>query len=455
MSPEEFRRMGRLVVDWLADYQANPRRYPVLARTKPGEIVDALPAKAPASGEAMETILRDFEEIIVPGLTHWNHPGFMAYFANSASGPGVLGEMLAAGLNANGILWRTSPALTELEQVTLGWLRDWLGLPDTFFGIIHDTASIGVMHAIAAARVFKVPEGRETGRWPVLRLYCSEHAHSSVDKGAITLGVGAQNVVKIATDDCFRMRPDLLEQAIERDLAAGAVPFCIVATVGTTSMTSIDPVPAIAAIAERYGLWLHVDSAYAGSAAISPQYRHILDGASHAQSLILNPHKWLFTPVDLSVLYTSRPDILHKTFSLVPEYLRSTRDPRALNYTEYGVALGRRFRALKLWFILRYYGRGQIARLIEEQIRWARELAEVIAADPDYELAAPANLSVVCFRKKAGDSENEALVERVNSTGEVFLSHTMLNGKYVIRIAIGNMGTTRDDVFRAWELIRA
>ncbi len=455
MSPDEFRRMGHTVVDWLADYQQHPERYPVLSRVKPGEVTDALPQHGPNQGEAMEAILHDFESTIVPGLTHWNSPGFMAYFANSASGPGILGEMLAAGLNANGILWKTSPALTELEQVTLGWLRDWMGLPSSWFGMIHDTASISTLHAIAAARVRRVPEGRLTGKWPTLRLYCSEQAHSSVEKGAMALGIGRDNVVKIATDEQFRMDPVALRTVIETDLAHGYVPFCIVATVGTTSTTSIDPVPLIAPIARDFNLWLHIDAAYAGSAAVSPKFHWLLDGAEHADSLVTNPHKWLFTPVDLSILYCRQPELLREAFSLVPEYLRSAQDPRALNYMEYGVALGRRFRALKLWFILRYYGREEISSMIEEHVRWAQELAGVIAREPGWEVCAPTPLSVVCFRKAVSNAENEAILNRVNAGGEVFLSHTVLHGKYVIRIAIGNMFTTRDHVFRAWELVSA
>lgn len=455
MSPDEFRRMGHTVVDWLADYQQHPTRYPVLSRVKPGEVTDALPLHGPNQGEAMEAILHDFEKTIVPGLTHWNSPGFMAYFANTASGPGILGEMLAAGLNANGILWKTSPALTELEQVTLGWLRDWMGLPSSWFGMIHDTASISTLHAIAAARVRRVPEARLTGKWPTLRLYCSEQAHSSVEKGAMALGIGLDNVVKIATDDQFRMDPSALRAAVETDLAYGYAPFCIVATVGTTSTTSIDPVPQIAPIAREFNLWLHIDAAYAGSAAVSPKFRWLLNGAEHADSLVTNPHKWLFTPVDLSILYCRQPELLREAFSLVPEYLRSAQDPRALNYMEYGVALGRRFRALKLWFILRYYGREEISRMIEEHVRWAQELSEVIAREPGWEVCAPTPLSVVCFRKAVSDAENEAILNRVNAGGEIFLSHTVLHGKYVIRIAIGNMFTTRDHVFRAWELVSA
>ena len=452
MSPDEFRRMGHTVVDWLADYLQNPQRYPVLSQVKPGEVTDQLAPSGPNQGEAMEAILRDFEQVIVPGLTHWNSPGFMAYFANTASGPGILGEMLAAGLNANGILWKTAPALTELEQVTLGWLRDWMGLPQHWFGMIHDTASISTLHAIAAARVQRVPEGRLTGVWPVLRLYCSEHAHSSVEKGAMALGIGRDNVIKIASDDQFRMSVPALRSSIEADLQNGHVPFCIVATVGTTSTTSVDPVPAIATIAEEFHLWLHIDAAYAGSAAVSPKYHWLLEGAERADSLVTNPHKWLFTPVDLSILYCRKPEILREAFSLVPEYLRSAQDPRALNYMEYGIALGRRFRALKLWFILRYYGRDQIASMIEEHVRWAQELAAEIAREPGWKVCAPTPMSVVCFRKLHAD--NEAILERVNAEGEIFLSHTVLDGNYVIRIAIGNMYTTRDHVFRAWELVR-
>jgi len=363
--------------------------------------------------------------------------------------------MLAAGLNANGILWKTSPALTELEQVTLGWLRDWMGLPGSWFGMIHDTASISTLHAIAAARVQRVPEGRLTGVWPILRLYCSEQAHSSVEKGAMALGIGRNNVVKIGTDEQFRMNPAELRTAIQADLSQGHVPFCVVATVGTTSTTSVDPVPAIAQIAKEFDLWLHIDAAYAGSAAVSPKFHWLVEGAEHADSLVTNPHKWLFTPVDLSILYCRKPEVLREAFSLVPEYLRSAQDPRALNYMEYGIALGRRFRALKLWFILRYYGREELARMIEEHVRWAQELARDIEREPGWEICAPTPLSVVCFRKIASDAENEAIIERVNAGGEIYLSHTMLNGKYVIRIAIGNLFTTRDHVFRAWELVRS
>ncbi|HEY3841222.1 MAG TPA: pyridoxal-dependent decarboxylase [Bryobacteraceae bacterium] len=455
MSPEEFRKAGHQVVDWLADYLSDPTKYPVLSRNRPGDLIDALPPSGPECGESWDQIFADFERQVVPAVTHWNHPGFMAYFANTASPPGILGEMLVAGLNTNGILWKSSPAVTELEQVALSWLRQWMGLNGEWFGIIHDTASTGVMHALAAARQAVAPEVRATGESAPLAMYCSEHAHSSVEKGALAIGVGQPNVRKIGADEKFRMRVDLLERAIEEDLKAGKKPICIVPTVGTTAVSSVDPVPDCAKIARRYGLWLHVDAAYAGSATVAQEYRWLLEGAESADSLITNPHKWLFTPVDLSVMYTRRPEVLRAAFSLIPEYLRTAENPRALNYMEYGIPLGRRFRALKLWFILRYYGHQKLAAMIREQISWAQELARQVEADPKFELAAPQMLSLVCLRYKGSDEENRGILDRVNESGEIFLSHASVNGRYVIRVAIGNMGTTRAHVQRAWELIRS
>jgi aromatic-L-amino-acid/L-tryptophan decarboxylase len=455
LPPEEFRKIAHEVVDWMADYLAHVERYPVLPHIKPGELRDALPKCGPDHGEPMSTILEDFRRQIVPAATHWNHPGFMAYFAISASGPGILGEMLSATLNMNGMLWKTSPAVTELEQVTLEWLRRWMGLPDPLFGIIFDTASTSSMHAIAAAREMAAPEVRAEGGGAGLILYTSEQSHSSIEKGAIAIGIGQKNVRKVAVDAEFRMRPEALEAAIERDRASGLRPFCVVATVGTTSTTSIDPVAAIAAIAARYGLWLHVDAAYAGVAAIAPEFQHILRGCDRADSLVVNPHKWLFTPVDLSVLYTRHPEILRRAFSLVPEYLRTAEDAHVVNYMDYGVPLGHRFRALKLWFVLRYYGREGIAQTIRNHIAWAQELAHQIDADKRFERAAPTPLSTVCFRLKSTDQDNQALLDRVNATGEVFLSHTVLNGRYTLRLAIGNIGTTRAHVQRAWKLVKA
>ncbi len=452
---EDFRRAGYEVVDWIANYFENTRRYPVLPRVKPGALADALPRCAPEKGEPFDAILRDFERLVLPAVTHWNHPGFMAYFACTGSSPAVLAEAIAAALNTNGIHWMTSPAVSELEQVTLAWLRRWLGLPETFFGEILDTASMSTLHAIAAARQMAQPEAHEDGYTANLALYASEQAHSSVEKGAIALGIGRRNVRKIAVDSEFRMRPDALAAAIAEDRARGLRPFCIVATVGTTSTTSIDPVPEIADIAADCGAWLHVDAAYAGSAAIAPEFRYVLNGCERAQSLVVNAHKWMVTPLDLSAFYTSRPEILRQAFSLVPEYLRTAEDPRAVNLMDYGIPLGRRFRSLKLWFIMRYFGRERIAEMIRTHVAWAQELAALIDADERFERVAPVPLSVVCFRYRGSDAENKAILDSVNVSGKAFLSHTALRGRCVLRVAIGNLGTEREDVLEAWRLVQA
>ncbi len=451
---EDFRRAGHEVVDWIAHYLEHTRDYPVLPKINPGDLTDALPRCAPEHGEPYAAILRDFEKVVLPAVTHWNHPRFLAYFACTGSAPAILAEALSAALNTNGLHWKTSPAVAELEQVALGWLRQWIGLPEDFFGIIYDTASISSLHAVAAARELADPEARTEGAKPVLTLYTSAESHSSIEKGAIALGVGQNNVHKIPIDDQFRMRPDALAQAIEADLAQGKRPFCVVATVGTTSSTSVDPVAAIADVAEQYHLWLHIDAAYAGSAAILPECQHILKGAERAHSLVLNPHKWLFTPVDLSAFYTRRPDILRRAFSLIPEYLRASEDPRALNLMDYGIPLGRRFRSLKLWFLMRYFGRQRMQAILRQHIAWAKRLEQMIRRDPRFEIAAPVPFSVVCFRYKGSDDDNRELLEAVNATREVFLSHTVLNRKIVLRVAIGNLGTTWDDVQRAWDLLQ-
>ncbi len=453
MTSQEFRTFGYEVVDWIAHYLDTNRELPVLPNRQPGELIDSLPSSAPERGESMGTILRDFRELIVPAITHWNHPRFFAYFAVSASMPGILAEMLSAALNVNGMVWKSAPAATELEQVTLSWLRQWLGLPDEFFGIIYDTASTSTMHAIAAAREMADPETRRRGTDGTLTLYASEHAHSSVEKGALTLGIGRENVRAIPVDDEFRMRPDALQQAIEADLAAGKKPFCVVATVGTTSSSSIDPVPAIAEVAEAYGLWLHVDGAYGGSAAVVPELRSVLAGAARAHSIVVNPHKWLFTPIDVSVLYTREPEILRRAFSLVPEYLTTTEDPRAVNFMDYGMQLGRRFRALKLWFVFRYFGREGIARIIRNHVQWAQDLAAIIRAHPSFEVSAPVPLSLICFRYIGTDQQNRELMARINLSGKAFLSHTVLNGHFVLRLAIGNIATTWEDLLAVWDLI--
>ncbi len=475
MTPEAFRRYGHQVVDWIANYLSDVGQYPVLAPVAPGEVRRQLPATPPARPESLEQALADFERVILPGVTHWNHPGFFAYFAITGSAPGILGEMLSAALNVNGMLWRTSPALTELEEVVLDWLRQMLGLPEGLMGIIMDTASVSSLCAIAAAREavpgLRVREEGLAGRAdvPRLRLYCSEQAHSSIEKDAITLGLGRAGVRKIPTDAEFRLDTEALAAAIAEDRRAGWQPFCVVATVGTTSTTSIDPVPAIASICRREGLWLHVDGAYGGMAAIIPERRDVLAGCDRADSIVVNPHKWLFTPIDCSAFYCRRPEVLKRAFSLVPEYLRTAEGEAesVRDLMDYGVQLGRRFRALKLWFVIRAFGQEGLAARLREHIRLGQQFAAWIDASPDFERLAPVPFSTVCFRAHprdlGGTSEeveahlnrlNEALLEAVNATGEVFLSHTKLNGRYTLRLAVGNLRTTEAHVARAWEILQ-
>lgn len=473
MDAEEFRRHGHEIVDWVADYLANVEKYPVLAQIQPGELRAQLPQSAPERGEPMEDILKDVERLIVPALTHWNHPSFFAYFAVSASAPGIFGELLAAAFNVNGMLWRTSPASTELEDTALQWLREMMGLPENFDGIIYDTASISTMHAIAAAREaldLRVREDGMSGRQdlPQLYVYASDQAHSSVEKALLTLGLGQRALRKIPSDAEFRMDAEALARAVAADKRAGAIPFCVVATVGTTSTTSVDPVHAIADICERENLWLHVDAAYAGSAAIVPELRDsVIAGCARADSLVTNPHKWLFTPIDLSVLYSPRMDILRRAFSLVPEYLRTSESDSVRNQMDYGVQLGRRFRSLKLWMVMRYFGHDGLAARLREHCRLARLFASLVEADKGWELLAPVPFSTVCFRARPpareGESDaehnarldalNEELMNRVNSTGEIFISHTRLGDKLSLRLAIGNIRTAETHVRRAWQLL--
>ncbi len=464
MDPEEFRRHAHRVADWIADYLANPSKFPVLARVQPGEISAALPATTPVRGEPFETIFSDFERILVPGITHWNHPGFFAYFAITGSAPGVLAEFLSAALNVQAMLWRTSPAATELEEVTLSWLRQLLGLPSTFEGVIYDTASISTLHALAAARERTVPSVRELGLagrdpMPRLRVYCSDQTHSSIDKAVILLGLGQQSVRKIPSDSEYRMRADALVHAVADDRAHGWQPLAVVATVGTTSSTSVDPVPAIADLCGRESIWLHVDAAYAGVAAMVPGREGILQGAELADSLVVNPHKWLFTPFDLSVLYCRHMDLIRSAFALTPEYLKTIEAAPVRNLMDTGIQLGRRFRALKLWMVLRHFGAEGLRDRLAEHMRLAQLFASWVDESPDFERLAPVPFSVVCFRARAQQSEdadrlNERILEAVNGTGEIFISHTRLDGRYALRLAIGNLHTTESHVMRAWSLIQ-
>jgi len=467
MSADEFRRHGHAMVEWIARFMEDPGRYPVLARVAPGDIRDALPAGAPETAEAFDAIMADFDRILMPGMTHWNHPGFMAYFAISASGPGVLADFVASALNQQAMLWRTSPSATELEAVVMGWLRKLIGLPDGFEGVIYDTASVSSLHALAAAREAAVPEVRRLGLAgrtdvPRLRVYCSDQAHSSIDKGVILAGFGHEALRRLPSGPDFRMQPGVLRAAIAEDRAGGFLPVAVVATVGTTSTTSVDPVADIADVCEAERVWLHIDSAYAGVAAMLPEHAHILAGAGRADSLVVNPHKWLFTPFDLSAFFCRRMDVIRQAFSLTPEYLRTP--DATTNLMDTGVQLGRRFRSLKLWMILRYFGAEGVRARLRHHIALAQEFAERVDTHPDFERLAPTPFSVVCFRARPHGRDwsegeltrlNESVMKRVNDSGEVFISHTVLGGRFTLRVAIGNLHTTARHVSRAWELTRA
>ncbi len=425
-----FREEGAAALEWAARYLERVGDYPVLAQVQPGDITARLPASPPEHGEPFAHVLRDVDEILLPGITHWQSPRFFAYFAASASEPGILAELLAATLNSVAFLWRTSPASTELEALTLDWTAQLLGLPEGWHGHIEDTASTSTIAALAAAR-------EATGRDVVV---CSEHAHSSVDKAAKLLGLELR---KVPADDEFRLRAD------ELDLTDAAA---VVATVGTTSTASVDPVPAVADACAEDGVWLHVDAAYAGSAWVCPELRWSRAGVERADSLVVNAHKWLFTPMDCSLLWSRRPEDLRRAFSLVPEFLRTSDEVDSLS--EYGPALGRRFRSLKLWAVLRCYGRDGLQARIREAVRLAEMFENWVEEEPGWEVCAPRYFSLVCFRRDGSDAENEEIVERVNRSGELFLSHTRLEGRYVLRLAIGNERTTEEDVRRAWTVLQ-
>jgi aromatic-L-amino-acid decarboxylase len=425
----DFREDGAAALEWAAQYLEHLDELPVLAQVKPGELSAKLPLSPPEEAEPFVNVLRDLDELIVPALTNWQHPRFFAYFATTASEPGILAELIAATLNQVAILWRASPASTELELRTVDWVRQLLGLPDGWHGHIEDTASTSTLAALIAAR-------HVTGRNVIV---CSEHAHSSVEKAARMLGMELR---KVAADEELRMRSDGLELG---DVAA------VVATVGSTSFGSVDPVRALAELAHAAGAWLHVDAAYAGSSWICEEERPSQDGVELADSLVVNPHKWLMVPMDCSLLWTSRPEDLRSAFSLTPEYLRTDDDTFALS--DYGPALGRRFRSLKLWTVLRCYGREGLQRLLREHVRLAHLFAEWVDEDPDWELCMPARFSLVVFRRYGTDEENARILERVNQSGEMFISHTKLDGRYVLRLAIGNARTTEADVRLAWDVL--
>ena len=426
-----FREDGKAAVDWAARYLDTVGERPVLAQVEPGELRSRLPATAPDEPEPFAAVLRDLDEVLLPALTHWQSPRFFAYFANTGSEPGILAELLAATLNQVGILWRTSPALQELEEVTLAWLAELLGLPAGWHGHIDDTASTATLSALAAARA-RTPDRRV--------VVCSEHSHSSVAKAARLLELELRTV---PGDERFALRSDLL------DLDEACA---VVATIGTTSSTAVDPVPAIADACEATGVWLHVDAAYAGSAAVCQELRPLFAGWERGDSVVVNPHKWLLVPMDCSTLWTRRPEDFRRAFSLVPEYLRN--DAEATNLSELTIPLGRRFRALKLWAVLRCYGRSGLQAMIRDSIRLAALFEEWVDAEPGWEVVAPRPFSLVCFRREGSDEENEEIMRRVNASGLAFLSHTKLDGRLVLRLAIGNARTTEEDVRITWDALR-
>jgi len=461
MPIEDFRKSGYELVDWIANYLENVEEFPVVSQVNPGDIKNKLPKYPPQKSEQMSDVFADIDKIIMPGITHWNHPNFMAYFNATSSGPGILAELLIAGLNNNGMLWKTSPALTELEEVTLNWFREMIQLPEKFWGIIYDLASISSLHAIAAARE-QAKETNSNFNLSKLRIYTSEHAHSSIEKAVKTLGLSDSALVKIKVDNSFKMIPHELQKAIKEDLENDLQPFCIVATIGTTSTTSIDPVEEIVKINDKYKLWLHVDAAYAGTAAILPELNYILNDVEKADSIVINPHKWLFVPIDLSILYTTKPEILKRAFSIVPEYLKTEVEDKVTNYMDYGIQLGRRFRSIKLWFVIRYFGVEGLQNIIRDHIRLGQKFANLIDNENMFERLAPTPFSAVCFRavpisnmtEEELNDFNKTLMDEINDSGKLYLSHTKLNGKFTIRLVVSGIRTTEANLDNAWKLIK-
>jgi len=462
MERETFRRYGHQVVDWVADYLEDVERYPVLSPVVPGEVQKQLPREPPVTGEPMDKILADFRDIIVPGVTHWNHPRFFAYFPANNSGPSILGELLSAALGINAMVWQTCPAATELEELVMDWLRQMLGLPERFRGVIQDTASTGTLCALVCARErvtgFRVnahgfAAGTEGG---TLRVYTSQEGHSSVEKDAKIAGFGAENVVRVEVDEAYAMDPRDLEQRIVADQRTGLRPCCIVATVGTTSSTAIDPLTPIASVAERYGLWLHVDAAMSGTAALCPEFRYIHDGLELADSYCFNPHKWMFTNFDCDCFYVADRGTLIETLSILPEYLRNkaTESGAVIDYRDWQIPLGRRFRSLKLWFVIRHYGVEGLRHHIRRHVQLAQSFASWVREDDRFELVVPPPLNLVCFRLRGGDVANQELLDRLNRSGDLYLTHTRLHNRFTLRLSVGQTYTESRHVERAWKRIQ-
>lgn len=467
---EEFRRSLHVAADWAADYRAHVAERPISPSGKPSDVAASLPVSVPQLPVPMEMIMADFERLILPHLVHWGHPAFLGYFGSTTSGPGILGEMIAATLNVSAMTWATSPAATELETVILKWLREMLQLPQEFFGVVYDTASVATLHALAAARESLPLNIRALGLsgrdgLPRLRLYASDQAHSSIVKAAITLGIGETNVRRILSDALFRMDLRSLKLAIQHDRTAGYLPLAVIATVGTTSAAAVDPVPEIAALCRAERIWLHVDAAYGGAMALLPEGRHLMAGVASADSVVVNPHKWLFVPLDFSTLYTVHPDFLRATFSLVPEYLRGDAEQAEINYMDYGIQLGRRFRALKAWMVFSAFGEAGLVARIREHLRLAKLFARWVESESDFELLAPVDMAVVCFRVTFDEGNlddgigqtndlNRSVVKSINAAGRAYLTHTVLGQNVAMRVAVGNVLTTEQHLAEVFALIQ-
>jgi aromatic-L-amino-acid decarboxylase len=465
MRPEDLRVYLHQLADWAADYRENVESYSIAPSVSPGDVTGLTTSSPPESPESMHTIVADLDRVVLPGVLHWGHPGFVAYFGSTSNGPALLGEIASAALNVSAMTWRTSPAATELETVVLDWIRQMVGLPAEFTGIVYDTASTGVLHAMAAAREAKGGDIRRRGMagrtdLPRYRLYTSDQAHSSIEKAAIILGLGEENVIRVGCDDEFRLDANKLRESIAADIKEGFVPLAVVATVGTTSTASVDPVSSISEICREHSVWLHVDAAYGGPMAILPEGRFVFDGVEHADSVVINPHKWLFVPLDFSTLYIRRPELLKEVFSLTREYLKLDASSGATNYMDYGYQLGRRFRALKAWMTFRAFGRSGIESRIRENCRLADYFAQKVISHPSFEMAAPQSMAIVAFRcvpagleGKAMDSLNEDIVNAVNATGRNYITHTNLNGRVAMRIGIGNILTEERHLDDLWSQI--
>lgn len=463
MTPEEFRRYGHAVVDWIADYHARIESFPVLSQAKPGAIRSLLPAAAPEKGEPFDALLKDVERVILPGVTHWQSPNFFAYFPCNASGPGILGDLLSSGLGVQGMLWSTSPACTELETHVMDWLVSMLGLPEKFLssgtggGVIQDTASSAAVCALLAGRERATNySSNKQGSNGKLVAYASTQTHSSLEKAAMITGIGVNNLRLIEVDENFAMRPEALARQIEEDKRAGLIPCFVCATVGTTSSNAMDPVATVANVCRKHKLWLHVDAAMSGTAMLCPEFRHLQNGVELADSYNFNPHKWMFTNFDCNCFWVADRKALIQTLSILPEYLRNqaTESGAVIDYRDWHIQLGRRFRSLKLWFVIRHYGLEGLRHHVREHVRLTQEFAEWVRQDECFELAAPAPLNLVCFRHRDGDATNQTIMDRLNRSGDLFLTHTKLNGKLTLRLCVGQTNTKARHVEKAWKRIQ-